>query len=269
MDYQTISYEVDDAVAVIRLNRPARMNAVIEEMYHELRDALGRAAGPDGVRALVLTGTVRVVDGVSKPVFCAGADLKKHGEGDRSHAAKRAYIELAHATALELHDLPCPTIAAINGAARGAGVEMALGCDFVLAAEDATLAFTETGLGTFVGGGVTRLLPELIGPARAKELIYTGRVIDGREAAELGLALACHPVERLHDAALELARTIAGRAPISVALAKRRLQQSATLDLATVLALETDAILTCMDTEDWAEGTRSFNEKRQPRFRGK
>jgi enoyl-CoA hydratase len=269
MSYQTIIYEVEEDVGVVRLNRPARMNAVIEEMYVELRDALARAAGADALRALVLTGTVRVKDGVSKPVFCAGADLKKHGEGDRSHGAKRAYIELAHATALELHELPCPTIAAINGAARGAGVEMALGCDFVLTAEQATLAFTETGLGTFVGGGVTRLLPQLVGLARAKELIYTGRVIDGREAVELGLALACHPVERLHEAALALARQIAERAPISIALAKRRLQQSASLDLETVLALETDAILSCMDTEDWAEGTRSFNEKRKPLFKGK
>ena len=113
------------------------------------------------------------------------------------------------------------------------------------------------------------MLPQLVGLARAKELIYTGRVIDGREAVELGLALACHPVEQLHDAALALARQIAARAPISVALAKRRLQQSASLDLGTVLALETDAILSCMDTEDWAEGTRSFNEKRKPLFKGK
>ena len=269
MSYDTIRYEKRGEIAVIRLHRPERMNAVIEEMYHELDRALADARDDGEVRAVVLTGSVRVKDGVEKHAFCAGADLKKHDAGERSHAEKRRYILLAHESTRLLHTFPKPVIAAINGPARGAGVEMALCADLIMMAHDATMAFTETGLGTFVGGGATHHLPKLVGPARAKELIYTGRVVDGREAVALGMAISSHPVDRLEAEAVALAEHIAGRAPISVAHAKRLLQLPAGVDLETVLRMEADAILSCMDTEDWHEGIRSFVEKRAPEFKGK
>jgi len=268
MIHGTIIYEKDGPVAVIRLNRPERMNAVIEEMYLDLGRALDEVGGDRSVRALVITGSEHRKGGVVKQAFCAGADLAKHASGDRTHAEKRAYILLAHETTLRIHELPKPVIAAVNGPARGAGAEMALACDMVLMSEEATVAFTETGLGTFVGGGSTRHLPRLVGVSRAKELVYTGRVVTGAEAAAIGLALRCFPADRLLDEALALARTIAERAPISMAFAKKRLQQPDSLDLATVLDLEAEAILSCMDTEDWHEGIRSFEEKRKPVFRG-
>jgi enoyl-CoA hydratase len=256
-------------VATIRLNRPERMNAVIEEMYTEIQDALARASADPGIRCVILTGTVLRRDGKEKQAFCAGADLKAHAAGERDADGRRRYIRLAHETTRRIHDLPKPILAAVNGPARGAGTEMALCCDLVLMAEDATLALPETGLGTFVGGGVTHLLPRLVGLARAKELIYTGRVIDGRTAVELGLALECHPAGELLDRARSLAREIADKAPISIALAKRLLQRDPGLDYETALDRETEAILTCMESEDWKEGIRAFAEKRKAEFRGR
>jgi len=269
MDYSTIRFLKEDRVGILMLNRPDRMNAVIEEMYLEIQDALREAEHDDDIRVLILTGSVRVRDGVEKQAFCAGADLKKHSTGERTHAQKREYILLAHETTRRMYVFPKPIIAAINGPARGAGTEMALNCDFICMAEEASMAFPETGLGTFVGGGATWHLPRIIGLAKAKELVYTGRAVDGREAVDLGLALKAFPVARLMDETKTLARFIAEKAPLSIKFAKQRLQQSPALDIETVIHLEAEAILHCMDTEDWLEGVRSFAEKRKPVYTGR
>jgi enoyl-CoA hydratase len=269
MPYRTLELAVDGPVATLRLNRPERMNAVIEAMYHEIGSVLGEVEGDDRVRCLIFTGSVLRRDGVDKQAFCAGADLKQHATGERTAAERRAYIELAHDTCRRMVELPKPIIAAINGPARGAGTELALSCDLIVMAEDATLALPEVGLGTFVGGGATLHLPRLIGLARARELIYTGRVIGGREAVDLGLAIACHPLGRLLDEARALASRLARQAPLSMAIAKRMLQRSSGRDLVTALALETEAILACMETEDWQEGLRAFAERREPEYRGR
>ena len=146
---------------------------------------------------------------------------------------------------------------------------MALNCDFIFMAEDASIGFPEIGLGTFVGGGVTRHLPELVGLRNAKELVYTGRIISGKEAVDMGLAVTCLPIKQLMDETRAFARQLCDAAPVSIQLAKKRIQESGTLDLETVLQLETDGILTCMDTEDWHEGIRAFNEKRKPDYKGR
>ena len=269
MNYDTIEYYQKDRIGTIKLNRPERMNAVIEEMYMEIQDALRVAGANDEVRTLILTGSVLKKGGVEKQAFCAGADLKKHSMGDRSHAQKREYITLAHEITRRLYTFPKPIIAAVNGPARGAGAEMALSCDFIFMAENATIGFPETGLGSFVGGGVTYHLPRIIGLTRAKELIYSGKIIDGKTAVNIGLALRCFPSESLMKETRVFANDISEKAPISMEFAKKRLQQSPGLDIETVLALETEAILSCMDTEDWQEGIRSFNEKRRPIYKGK
>lgn len=268
MNYRTIKVQTDGPVGTIRLNRPERMNAVNEEMYSELQDALGRFLNDSGVRCLILTGSVLERDGIKKQAFCAGADLKKHAAGERNQAQREEYIRLAHETTRIIYTFPKPVIAAVNGPARGAGAEMALSCDFLLMAEEATLGFPETGLGTFVGGGVTHILPRLIGLAKAKELIYSGRIIDGRTAVQFGLAFECCPVPNLFDEANVLALKIAGKGPISIVLAKDLLQRSPGLDIDEALEMETNAILTCMNSEDWQEGLLAFSEKRSPIFVG-
>lgn len=269
MELATVVYEVDGAVGVLRLNRPERMNAVVEEMYLDVQEALDAAAAAPEVRALVLTGSVWHREAGDRQAFCAGADLKKHAAGERSAKERRDYILLAHETTRRVHDFSKPIVAAVNGPARGAGAELAVNCDFVLMADEATIAFPETGLGTFVGGGVTALLPRLLGEARAKRLVYLGEVLDGRAAVEVGLALASYPVGRLMDEAMALAGRLAERAPLSMALAKELLGRAPGLDLETVLRLEAEAILACMGTEDWAEGIRAFAERRAPRYEGR
>jgi enoyl-CoA hydratase len=269
MNYSTIQVQTDGPVVTIRLNRPERMNAVNEDMYKEIQNELGRTSDDPNVRCLILTGSVLERDGITKQAFCAGADLKKHASGERSQAQREKYIRLAHETTRKIYTFPKPVIAAVNGPARGAGTEMAFSCDFLLMAEEATLGFPETGLGTFVGGGVTHILPRLIGLARAKELVYTGRIVDGMTAVKLGLALDCYPVGLLLDEAMSLASELAGKAPISIRFAKDYLQRLPGLDIKTALDLETKAILTCMDSEDWQEGLRAFSEKRSPRFLGR
>ena len=269
MNLQTVLYQLDGQVGVLRLNRPERMNAVVEQMYQDIQAVLDQAREDPQVRALVLTGTVLKREGGDKPAFCAGADLKKHGAGERTPWQKREYILLAHEITRRLYEFEKPVIAAINGPARGAGVEMALCCDFIFMADEATLAFTETGLGTFVGGGATRHLARLVGTARAKELIYTGRVLDGLEAVDFGLALRSYPEKELLPAAVDFAQELARRAPVSLAFAKELIQLAQQRDLHTVLMTEAEAILACMNTADWREGIASFQEKRQPVFKGK
>ncbi len=269
MTYSTILLDLDGPVATLRLNRPERMNAVIEAMYEELQHALERLERDPSVRAVVLTGSVLERDGVVKQAFCAGADLKAHAGGTRTPSQQRIYIELAHETTRRLAHHPQPVIAAVNGPARGAGAELVLCCDLVLMADEATLAFPEIGLGTFIGGGATFHLPRLVGLAHARELVYTGRVVDGPGAVAMGLALASVPAAELPAAATHLAATLAERAPISLRLAKRLLNESAELDLDTALVAETEAILECMATDDWREGVRAFAERRPPTFKGR
>lgn len=269
MSYETIRFSVDGPIALLRLHRPERMNAVIEQMYRDIADALGLVRDTAAIRCLILTGSVRIKDGVRKQVFCAGADLKKHSAGERSREQRREYIELAHATVRDIWELPKPVIAAVNGPARGAGAELALACDLMLMAEQATLGLPEIGLGTFVGGGVTYVLPRLVGLSRAKELVYTGRVIDGREAVAIGLALQCHPLDTLQEQAAALARRLVAGAPIPMTFAKRLMQESAERGIGPALERETEAILACMESEDWKEGLRAFAEKRDPAFEGK
>lgn len=269
MTYNTILFSQDGNVGIIKLNRPERMNAVIEEMYLEIQDVLGICLKDKGIRALILTGSILERNGEKKQAFCAGADLKEHAKGERTMEQKRDYLVLAHETTGQLFNFPKPVIASINGPARGAGAEMAMSCDFIIMAEEATIAFPETGLGTFVGGGVTHILPRIVGLSRAKYLIYSGKILNGIEAVEKGVALRCFPIETLFEETMRFASNLAEKAPVSMALAKKYLYESAFSDFQTVLENETEAIISCMETEDWQEGVDAFSEKRKPEYRGR
>lgn len=269
MNYVAIESTCINDVMVIRLNRPDRMNAVNEIMYREIQDVIRRTDSDNNIRSLVITGSVLKSGNIEKQAFCAGADLKEHASGNRNQAERRAYIELAHETTQMIYTYPKPVIAAVNGPARGAGLELAINCDFILMAENATLAFTEVGLGTFVGGGVTSHLPTLVGMIKARELIYTCRVINGNQAVSMGLAFKSVPGEQLMETTLSLANNFSDKAPLSIKLAKDMLHNSMLYDIETVLKHETEAILSCMETEDWHEGIQSFIQKRIPIYKGK
>ena len=269
MDFETLIYSKEGSAGVIRLNRPERMNAVIEQMYLDIRTVLSDAENDPGVRCIILTGTVWKREKGDKQAFCAGADLKKHAAGERTAFQKREYILLAHDTTRMIYEFPKPVIAAVNGPARGAGSEMALNCDFILMADTATIGFPETGLGTFVGGGVTYHLTRTIGMTKAKEMIYTGKILDGPAAVKMGLALKSVPVENLMAEAMDLAAVLGKKAPISMKFAKEQIQKAAVRDLHTALLVEAEAILACMTTEDWQEGIDAFAERRDPVYKGK
>ncbi len=269
MQFSTVLFEEDEQVGIIRLNRPERMNAVIEQMYLDLQNVLAEIEQRESIRALVLTGTVWKRNHEEKQAFCAGADLKKHATKDRTAWQKREYIMLAHETTRRIHEFPKPIVCAINGPARGAGAELALACDLILMAKQATLAFTETSLGTFVGGGVTKHLANLVGMQKAKYFIYTGEIIDAAQAQSMGLALNAFHIHELLPQAVTLAKRIASKAPISIRFAKQMINEADQRDLDTILRLEAEAILACMNTEDWHEGLASFSNKRNPVFQGR
>lgn len=244
------------AVALLTLHRPERLNAVSAGLYTRLCEAMARAEQDRSVRAVVLTGAGRA--------FCVGADLVAHRE-DRPGDARRAYVELGQRAARALLTSPLPVVAAVNGHAVGAGLELALACDLIVVAEAARLRFPELGLGTFVGGGATRTLVQRAGLTRARELLLLGRFFGGADAVALGVANATVPAADVLPAAVALAEELATKAPRSLAFAKQLLAPAA---LDEALAAEAEALLACMQTRDWHEGVLAFAEKRDPRFTG-
>jgi enoyl-CoA hydratase len=248
-----------DATLVLTLHRPERLNAVSEELYEHLLNAIARAEQDRSLRAIVLTGAGRA--------FCVGADLHGHRTTEREDDARRRYIALGQRTAKAILDSRLPVIAAVNGHAIGAGLELALACDLSVVAAAAKLRFPELALGTFVGGAVTLTLPARVGLARARELLLLCPFLDGERAQALGLANECRPAAEVLPRALELAAAVGQQAPRSVALMKRLLSPGARA-LDAVLDAEGEALFQCMHTSDWREGIAAFAEKRPPRFTG-
>jgi enoyl-CoA hydratase len=261
MTLETVLYEVRDGIARIRLNRPHRLNAMVPQLMRELHQALQAATSDPGVRVVILSGEGRA--------FCAGDDLKESAQGHRDVGQVREFVNQIQQVTMDMKSMPKPIIGAIQGYAVGGGCELALDCDLVVAAEDAKFGFPETGVGLFVTGGVTHVLPRTVGLARAKELIMTGEFFDGREAQRLGLVNRVVPRDQVLAVAEALARTIMTKAPIPIAMAKVALEAGIQSDLATAMALETVSTVTCFLTGDAKEGARAFVEKRLPRYRGR
>jgi 2-(1,2-epoxy-1,2-dihydrophenyl)acetyl-CoA isomerase len=221
----TVEFTHDDGVALIRLNRPERLNAVVPELVDDLLQALDAAARSD-TRAVVLAGHGRA--------FCAGHDLKEPiPEGD-----SRARLDRIQDVTRRLRALPQPVIAAVHGYAIGAGAEFALGCDLIVAAEDAVFAFPEVSLGLSVTGAASRLLPILVGPLKAKELLLLGERVDGKTAHGLGLVNAAVPADELMTQAMAWATKIAGHPPEAATMAKRALDSGLDGTLEGALELE-------------------------------
>lgn len=259
MSYETILYSLGDGVAEIRLNRPHRMNAVTQTLYDELNDALGRAEADGAVRVVLLNGEGRA--------FCVGADLKEHKAG-RTAFDRRQYLQGEQIVCKRLLTLKRPVIAAVHGYALGAGAELAIASDFLLMAESAQIGFPEISIGNFLGGGVTVLLPRLVGLAKARELVFLGERIKGEEAVRIGLANQAFPDEGFLDTAREFARRVATKAPFSMQLAKEQLNFAAENTLDAALRAELEGMVFVGTTRDWQEGVDAFAEKRPPVFKG-
>jgi 2-(1,2-epoxy-1,2-dihydrophenyl)acetyl-CoA isomerase len=262
--YKCLLYESAGGVATLTLNRPERLNALGDTLRDDLQDAVTRASDDPEVRVIVVTGAGKG--------FCAGGDVKAMNERKEQGGGRPLMEKVAPGrdrTVLALRDAPKPVIAAVNGAAAGAGMNLALACDIRLASTAAKFsqAFVRRGLHPDWGG--TYFLPRVVGLAKAAELIWTGEIIDAQEALRLGIVTAVHAPEELMPAAYALAGKIAAGPPIAIRLAKRSMYHNLECDLRQALEFETFAQNISFETEDAGEGIRAFVEKRPPVFRGK
>lgn len=259
-----------EGVALVRFSDPERRNAMTEAMGEALASRMAELAEDEGVRAVVLTGEGRA--------FSAGGDLamieRKAEEGRERpggavRRASREFMRRFYGLYLSVRELPCPALAAVNGAAVGAGLCVALACDMRIAARDAKLGLNFARLGIHPGMGASWTLPRLVGPAHAADLLYTGRLVDGAEAERMGLVNRAVEREAVLDEALAAARAIAEAAPLAVRGSKRSLARSAGASLAEQLDLEAAEQALCYESEDLGEGLAAAREKRSPRFRGR
>jgi enoyl-CoA hydratase/carnithine racemase len=246
---------------LITLNRPEAANSMNTQMGLDLLDlfqAIGSA--PNEQRCIVLTGA-------GSRAFCAGGDLKeRHGMSDQQWQDQHLIFERAIRAIIAC---PVPIIAAVNGAAYAGGMEIALCCDFIYAADNARFALTEVTLGIMPGAGGTQTLPRAVGTRRAKEIMLTGQPFGVQQAFEWGMVNRICASNRLLAEAMDTAAIIAGNAPISTRQIKQAVNFGMNMDLASGMMFEIEAYNRMVPTEDRREGIRAFNEKRPPKFQGR
>ncbi len=260
MNYETIKLARQGHIAVLSFNRPEAMNALSTQMARELLAALEELEQDDDVFAAVLTAE-------GDRAFCVGADLKERKNMSKEEMKKQRALFVRAFSAVAM--FPKPLVAAVNGFALGGGCEFALGCDFIVASENASFGLPEVGLAIIPGGGGTQLLPRIIGRNKAKELIFTGRRISAAEAYRLGLVNYVVPPAELMPKTMEIMAEIVKNGPIALRQAKRAINLGVELDLNTAFALEAECYNVCLATEDRDEGLRAFNEKRKPVYKNR
>jgi enoyl-CoA hydratase len=253
-----IRVDREDAVAVVTVDRQDALNALDVATLTELRDRLRELAADDDVRVVILTGA-------GEKAFVAGADIKYMSGLDVDEA--KAWGALGHEAGRLLETMPAPTIAAVNGFALGGGCELALACDIRYAATNAKLGQPEVNLGIIPGWGGTQRLARVCGLGVAKELIFTGRVVDAEEALRIGLVNAVH--DPVLEKARETAALLASKSPIALRLMKELANRALGGDHAANLEAEGDTFGELFSSEDAREGLTAFVEKREPVFRGR
>ena len=263
MSYQHILFEVADGIARLTLNRPERLNSFNTVMHSEVRDALAGIEDGSKARALVITGAGRG--------FCAGQDL-----GDRAVAPGGTAVDLGESIdkyykplIMTLRNLPLPVIAAVNGVAAGAGANIALACDLVIAARSASFVQAFSKLGLVPDSGGTWFLPRLVGTARAMGLAFLGEKLSAEQAAQWGLIWRCVEDAELAAVIDGLARQLAAAPTRGIALSKRALYESWGRTLEQQIDIERDYQRELGRTADYKEGVAAFTEKRTPRFTGR
>jgi len=257
---ETVLVDVGGGVAHVTLNRPAAANSLSRELVTALGEAFARISADDAVRVVVLTGT-------GERAFCAGADLKERRA--MSLDETRAFLRHLNAVVDAVAACPCPVVAAINGAALGGGLELALACDVRVAADVAEVGLPEVRLGIIPGAGGTQRLPRVVGAAAAKELILAGRRISAERAQALGLVSQVLPPEELAAAADRLAAEIAAAGPLAVRQAKRAVDEGLGRPLAEGLGVERACYEVVLASDDRNEGLAAFAEKRPPAYKGR
>jgi enoyl-CoA hydratase len=257
MDFKNLLWEKKDGIGIITLNREDVRNALKAEIRRDISEVLQVADQDPDVRVVIITGAGR-------KVFSAGGDIKQMAENTMWDVLERKPDIFA-----QIHNLSKPVIAAINGLALGGGCEMAMACDFRLASESAKIGQPEINLGIFPGGGATQRLQKLVGIGRAKELIFTGDILDAREAERIGLINKVFPADDLMDRTMEIASRIAGKGPLALKLAKMAMNMGMETGLSLGLGYERLARTLVHGSEDRVEGMNAFIQKRKPQFKGR
>jgi enoyl-CoA hydratase len=254
MEYDTLRFEKSEGIATITLNRPKVLNALNQQLWLDLQNTLEDAQQDPTIKVVILTGQGRA--------FSSGADLKE--SKTRSSDQYRAYLESLQEVSRRIIRYEKPTIAAINGFALGSGYELALACDIRIAAHDAQIGSPEARVSSSVTGGAFRLVQDLVGPAKAKELLFTADNIDGREAERIGLVNHCVEPDRLMEHARQMAQRIAKNDLFSLKMIKKGLRLAqGEASLEALMDFEIEACLACVSTRERQAALERF-EKRKP-----
>jgi len=260
MSEEVLLAKEEQGVVTLTLNRPEVMNSLNFPLLFALRDMIESFRFRRDIRVIIVTG-------VGDKAFCSGADLKERATLPPEKV--REYIFTIRNLFTSIEELNKPVIAAVNGIALGGGTELALASDIRIAAKNATMGLTETRLAIIPGAGGTQRLPRLVGRGKAKELIFTGRRVDAEEALRIGLVnQVCEPKDLLEESR-KMAAVICETGPIAIEQAKYAINHGLETDIATGLAIESNAYWVCIPTEDRLEGLAAFKEKRKPVYKGK
>ncbi|CAN5295010.1 enoyl-CoA hydratase-related protein [soil metagenome] len=254
--------ERDGAIGIVRLNRPDKLNAFAGDMRDAIVEAVEGLGADPAVRALILTGAGRG--------FCAGADvdyLRELVESRNDHDFEKL-LRAGERVVKAIRRLDRPVLAAINGPAAGGGANLALACDLRIMADTASIGQTFARIGLHPDWGGTYFVPRLVGPSRALDLMWSGRMVGAEEALSIGLVNRVVPADRLWDEALAWARELAAAPPLVVARVKRAVYRSLDEDPETMLAVELESQLECFDSHDVRRGLAAFRAKERPRFEG-
>ena len=254
MELECIIYDKQDGVAVIRLNRPKVLNAMNKRLWLDMQAALEDARADEGIKVVVVTGEGRA--------FSTGADLKE--SKTRSIEDYRDYLVALQEASRTIIRFEKPTIAAVNGFAIGSGYELALACDIRIAAEEAKIGSPEAKVTSSVTGGAFRLVQNLIGPGKARELLFTGEYIDGVEAQRIGLVNRAVPAETLMETVMEMAAKIAANSAFSLKMIKKGLNMAqGEVSLEALMDFEVEACLACVSTKERQESLIEFEDRKK------
>jgi enoyl-CoA hydratase len=260
MSYQHLELTQEGQIGIITISRPQSLNALNRELLGELRQVFQEIEQDSKLRTFIVTGK-------GEKAFVSGADI--HELDNVTPVQAYEFICFGQEVFNYLEIMGKPSIAAINGYALGGGLELAMACDLRIASANARFGQLEIRLGNIPGWGGTQRLPRLVGSAKAKELIFTGKMIDSSEAKEIGLVNQVVSQDQLMSTAMAVAADIAAKAPIALKMAKTAINQGIETDLSAGLRIEAQGVAICFSTSDQKEGVRAFLEKRKPLFKGR
>ena len=260
MEYNTLLLAKEDGIGIVTVNRPRVLNVLSTEVYSELNEMFTELEHDPEVRVVIITGA-------GEKAFIAGVDIMEMK--DRTSVDISKFITIARWAGDRIYNLSKPVIAAINGYALGGGNELALACDLRIASENAHFGQPEINVGVVPGGGAIPRLTQLIGLTRAKQLIYTGEIIDAQTALQMGLVNKVVPQEKLIEEAKALAKTLMSKSSVTLSYIKKAFNTGVELDLAAALDIDECYFARCFATEDQKEAMKAFTEKRPPELKNR